>query len=176
MDIAKMDDPIWEYILTTKLAPYIPAVRKFWEEVESIDVHSTGVFPLDKESIPDGTPPGLMYRVTNTPVRSPIKNVQVFPFVPTSYLQIINVTGGATRMVSRLCADRNFKLEEFTIIEKSHLPSTYHQGQLVAFVPTAVLEQTELQGKYIYLTHDEMVNLMQDLVTSTVKAKCIKYL
>lgn len=172
MDIAKIDDPLWEYILTSKLTPYLDSARKFWAGIENISIINTGVFPVDDED----APPGFMYRVTSTPVRSPIKNVQVFPFVPTSYLQITNVTGGATRMVARLCAERNFKLGEFTIIEKSNLPSTYHQGQLVAFVPTSVLEQTELQGKYVYLTHDEMVSMMNDVVLPQVKNKVIKYI
>ncbi len=170
MDITKVDDPIWEYVLTSKLTPYLDCVRKFWDNITEIPVSSTGVFQIED------APPGLMYRVTSTPVRSPIKNVQVFPFVPTSFLQITNVTGGATRMVSRLCSDRGFKLEEFTIIEKSNLPSTYHQGQFVAFIPTNVLEQTNLMGKYVYLTADEMIRLMQDIVLPSVKNKVIKYI
>ena len=117
-----------------------------------------------------------MYRVTNTPVRSPIKNVQVFPFVPVSYLQLTNVSGGATRMVSRVCANNGFTIEEFTIIEKSNLPSTYHQGQFVAFVPTRILEDTSQLGKWVYMTRPEMIGLMQDKVVQSVKAKVIKYI
>ena len=88
-DVKAYDDPIWEYVLATKLQPYIPYVREWWERVESIDINGTGVYPIISED--NDMPHGLMYRVTNTPVRSPIKNVQVFPFVPVSYLQITNV-------------------------------------------------------------------------------------
>ena len=109
-NIEKYDDPIWEYTLNAKLAQYIEHVRKFWEDIENIEVMCTGVFPVQGENIP----PGLMYRVTNTPVRSPIKHVQVFPFVPVTYLNLTNVAGGANRMVSRVCADGKFKIEEFT--------------------------------------------------------------
>lgn len=171
-DIEKYDDPIWEYTLNAKLAPYIPAVRKFWENIEDIEVVGTGVFPLqDKE-----TPSGLMYRVTNTPVRSPIKHIQVFPFVPVTYLNLTNIAGGANRMVSRVCADNKFKIEEFTIIEKSNLPSTYHQGQFVAFVPTQTLNSIQSLGKWVYLTANEMIALMQDKVLPSIKYKVVKYI
>ena len=176
-DVAKYDDPIWEYVLNTKLQEYVQPVREFWEQIESIDITGTGVYPIVKDKhIASDVPPGLMYRVTNTPVRSPIKNVQVFPFVPVSYLQLTNVSGGATRMVSRVCADNRFTIEEFTVIEKSNLPSTYHQGQFVAFVPTRVLEDTSQLGKWVYMTRPEMIGLMQDKVVQSVKAKVIKYI
>lgn len=170
-NIEKFDDPMWEYVLNSKLAQYIPHARKFWENIESIEINGTGVYPVKGE-----VPPGFMYRVTSTPVRSPIKHVQIFPFVPTAYLQITNVTGGSTRMVSRVCADNKFTIDEFTIIEKHNLPSTYHKGQFVAFVPTDVLEGVRPLGKWVYLTAPEMVNLMQDRVQQTVKYKVIKYI
>ena len=157
MDLEKMDDPIWEYTLGTKLLPYIPAVREFWSNIENIKVFSTGVFSIEGDNVP----PGLMYRVTNTPVRSPIKHVQVFPFVPTTYLQLTNITGGAVRMVARVCRDNKFKIEEFTIIEKSNLPSVYHQGQFVAFVPTKIIENITELGKWVYLTMPEMLALLK---------------
>ena len=116
-----------------------------------------------------------MYRVTNTPVRSPIKNVQVFPFVPVSYLQITNVAGGANRMVSRVCANE-FMIEEFVIIEKSNLPSTYHQGQFIAFVPKDILNGAKSLGKWVYLTTPEMCALVQGKVTTPIKNKMIKYI
>jgi len=170
-DIKKFDDPIWDFVLNSKLAQYIPAVRKFWDNVEDIEIVSTGVFPIQDTDVP-----GLMYRVTNTPVRSPIKNIQVFPFVPVAYLQITNVAGGANRMVSRVCAEGRFKIEEFTIIEKSNLPSTYHQGQFVAFVPTQLLDSVKPLGKWVYLTANEMVSLMQEKVIPSIKYKVIKYI
>ena len=171
-DIEKYDDPIWEYTLNAKLAQYIPAVRKFWDNIENIEIVGTGVYPMKSED----NPPGLMYRVTNTPVRSPIKHVQVFPFVPVAYLNLTNIAGGANRMVSRVCADNKFKIEEFTIIEKSNLPSTYHQGQFVAFVPTQVLNSVKDLGKWVYLTTPEMIALMQEKVLSSVKCKVVKYI
>ena len=172
-DIAMLDDPIWQYVMNSKLVPYIPHVRKFWEEIEDIDLTGTGVYPVTGE----GIPPGLMYRVTNTPVRSPIKHVQVFPFVPVSYLQITNVAGGATRMVSRVCADGQFTVEEFTIVEKHNLPSTYHQGQFVAFVPTAVLNGAHSLGKWVYLTVPEMIAVAKTPgVPKSVTAKMIKFI
>ena len=171
-DIEKYDDPIWEYTLNAKLAQYIPAVRDFWNNIEDIEIVGTGVYPMKGDS----NPPGLMYRVTNTPVRSPIKHVQVFPFVPVTYLNLTNIAGGANRMVSRVCADNRFKIDEFTIIEKSRLPSTYHQGQFIAFVPTQVLNSVKDLGKWVYLTAPEMIALMQDKVLQSIKYKVIKYI
>lgn len=172
-NIEKYDDPIWEYTLNAKLAPYIPAVKKFWDNIESISIIGTGVYPVKYDDIE--VPPGLMYRVTNTPVRSPIKHVQVFPFVPVVYLNLTNIAGGANRMVSRVCADNKFKVEDFTVVEKSNLPSTYHQGQFVAFVPTNILNSTMDLGKWVYLTTPEMIALMQDKILQSVKYKVIKY-
>lgn len=175
-NIEMFDDPIWEYVLNTKLQEYMPPVREFWSKITDIHIAGTGVYPINKNTVSCDVPPGLMYRVTNTPVRSPIKNVQVFPFVPVSYLQITNVAGGASRMVSRVCADNKFKIDEFTIVEKSNLPSTYHQGQFVAFVPTEILESTAALGKWVYLTIDEMIALCQEKVLPKIKEKLIKYI
>lgn len=169
---SELDDPVWDYILATKLTPYLDAVRMFWQNIDSIAVDSTGVHNVDESY---KAPPGLMYRVTNTPVRSPIKGIQAFPFVPTTYLGMPPVVGGAVKMINRVCADNAFKLEEFTVIEKSNLPSTYHQGQFVAFVPTSMLENPTFSGKWVYLKREEMVELLQGIVSSAVQGKLIKY-
>ena len=175
-DIDKLDDPVWEYVLATKLTCYLPAVKEFWDNVENIDVAGTSVYPVTNKIVSCDIPPGLMYRVTSTPVRSPIKNVQVFPFVPTAYLQLTNVSGGSTRMVSKVCADNKFMLDNFVIIEKSNLPSTFHQGQFVAFIPQDILNATKCIGKYVYLKNEEMVNiLLQPGVKTSVKQKLIRY-
>lgn len=171
-DPIKYDDPIWEYTLATKLHPYIEPARRFWETVEDIFVSGTGVYPITGDDVP----PGMMYRVTNTPVRSPIKHVQIFPFVPVSYLNITGVAGGVNRMVSRVCADGQFTIEEFTIIEKSNLPSTYHQGQFIAFVPTEVLNGARTLGKWIYCTIPEMMSIAQGIIPKTLEAKMLKQL
>lgn len=171
-----MDDPIWEYVLNTKLQEYIAPVREFWKRISTIEITGTGVFQVTDKQIPGTIPPGLMYRVTNTPVRSPIKNVQVFPFVPVAYLQITNVSGGANKMVSRVCADNKFKIEEFTIVEKSNLPSTYHKGQFIAFVPTNMLGNADMLGKWVYLTMPEIAALSQGKVPTSVRYKVNKYI
>ena len=176
-DIDKYDDPLWEYIMVTKLQEYIAPAREFWEHIADIQIDGTGVYPIKQGiHVSCHTPPGFMYRVTNTPVRSPIKNVQVFPFVPTTYLQITNVSGGYTRMVSKVCADNKFVIEEFTIVEKSNLPSTYHQGQFVAFIPTSILNNAKKLGKWVYLTVPEMIALTQDQILPKVKEKVIRYI
>ena len=171
--VEQLEDPMWEYVLASKLSPYLEAVRKFWDNITDIEIKGTGVHDVSAEYNP---PAGLMYRVTNTPVRSPIKGIQVFPFVPTSFLQISGIPGGVCKMIQRVCADNKFTMEEFTLIEKSNLPSTYHQGQFIAFIPTAILEENAFSGKWVYMTKDEMVSVMQGLVPLSVQNKIIKYL
>lgn len=171
-DPIKYDDPIWEYTLATKLHPYIEPARRFWDKVEDIFISGTGVYPITGDDVP----PGMMYRMTNTPVRSPIKHVQVFPFVPVSYLNITGVAGGVNRMISRVCADDKFTIDEFTIIEKSNLPSTYHQGQFIAIVPTEILKGARTLGKWIYCTVPEMMSIAQGIIPKTLAAKMLKQL
>lgn len=168
-----LDDPIWEYVLVAKLKPYIPAVRKWWEEYEKMQISSTGVFPIDYADVE--TPPGLFMRMTSTAVRSPIKHVQAFPFVPSSYLQITGVPGGVNRMIERVCHN-NLTLEEFTIIEKHNLPSTYQKGQLLCFVPTATLNNTADMGKYVYMTVLELCSMAKGVLPQSVQAKCYQYI
>lgn len=173
-DPTKYDDPVWEYVMFTKLQDYITPAREFWKHITDIEVNGTGVFQAKDKF--DNMPSGLMYRVTSTPVRSPIKGIQVFPFVPVAYLQLTNIAGGAIRMVDKLCADGKFKIEEFTIISKSNLPSTYHSGPILAIIPTEELELNALKGKYIYLTCEEMVSLCTGKVPESVRYKVIKYI
>lgn len=167
------DDPIWEYMLATKLMPYLPAVRKWWEDYDKMQVSSTGVFPISYEDIE--VPPGLYMRMTSTAVRSPIKHVQAFPFVPSAYLQIAGVPGGVNRMIERVCKE-DWKLEEFTIIEKHNLPSTYHKGQILCFVPTKILTNVDQLGKYMYMTVVELCAMAQGKLPQSVQAKCYQYI
>lgn len=173
MDSNKLDDPIWEYVLATKLQPYLPAVKKFWEDYDKIDIKSTGVYPINYEGIE--TPPGLFFRMTNTPVRSPIKHVQAFPYVQAAFLQITGVVGGVNKMIERVCYDNRFVLEDFVIIEKHNLPSTYQNGQLLAFVPKKVLEGAEALGKFVYLTLPELCSIAQSKLPASVIQKCARY-
>ena len=166
------DDPIWEYVVVSKLQPYLPAVRRWWENYENMHIVSTGVFPIDYEDVE--TPPGLFFRMTNTPARSPIKNVQAFPFVAAAYLQITGVPGGVSRMIERVC--HNLTIEEFTIIEKHNLPSSYQKGMLICFVPTRILQGVNDLGKYVYLSLPELYQLAKGETPRSVVLKCGQYL
>lgn len=168
-----LDDPIWEYTVVSRLKPYIPAVKRWWSEYENLRVLGTGVFPIEYDDMENQ--PGLMMRMTSTPVRSPIKNVQAFPYVPTSFLQITGVPGGVNRMIERVC-DKNLEIEGMVIIEKHNLPSTYQKGQFIAFVPKEVLSGAQELGKYVYLTLQELSGLAQGICLKSVAAKCARYL
>lgn len=168
------DDPIWEYTVVSKLNPYLPYIRRFWKDYDKYGMQGTGVFDFifDKNETPIN---GLYVRCTSTPVRSPIKHVQMFPFVPTAYLQLSGIPGGANRMVERVCRT-GLKIDELTVIEKHNLPSTYHKGQFLAVVPTAILQDTRQLGKYIYLTTDELATLACGIALETVQEKCKQYI
>lgn len=169
------DDPIWEYVLATKIQPYIPAAKKWWDKYDKLEIKGTGVFDYEYDVVEDkNVPPGLMIRVTSTPVRSPIKNVQAFPFVPAAYLQISGVPGGVNRMIERVCKD-GLEIDGVTIVEKHNLPSTYHKGQILAFIPTDVLAGSYKLGKYMYLTLVELVQMSRGNLPQSVITKCYQY-
>ena len=172
-DDSIFDDPIWEYVLVSKIQPYIPAVKHWWDNYENMKIMSTGVYPIEYDDIE--TPPGLFFRMTNTPVRSPIKNVQAFPFIAASYLQIMGVPGGVTRMIERVC-QKGLEIEGFKIVEKHNLPSSYQRGQLICIVPVDIYNNAKELGKYVYLTVQEMSALAQGKVLTSVTYKCNRYL
>ena len=174
MDSNLLNDPYWEYVLVTRLMPYIPAIRRWWSEYSEHEYTGTGIEPIVYDDIE--CPPGLSVRFTYTGARSPIKNIQAFPFVPTSLLQITGIAGGTSKMVERLCSKRDFKIEEFVLIEKHNLPSTFQQGQFVAFVPEDVLEGLKECGKFVYLTRLEICKLMSLDLPDSVKLKLQKYI
>jgi hypothetical protein len=167
MDRPGLDDPIWEYILLSRLTPYLEPARRWWANVEDISVTNTGIYTLEG-------PPGFMMRFTRSPVKSPIKGIQAFPFVTTGYLQLSSIQGGALKMIERICLDRKCKLEEFTLIEKHNLPSLFSNGQFIAFVPSDILEGTNQLGSWLYLTPDEMSQILKAPdIPNTVKNKLL---
>jgi hypothetical protein len=128
-------------------------------------LHATGVF-----GIPDG-PPGLMYRFTKSAKKSPIIGIQAFPLVPTPFLQISGISGGAVKMIERVCQDYKFHIDEFLIICKSNLPSTYNCGQFVAFIPEDIFIDTRSAGQWMYLTATELMYLAAGHITKEIQDK-----
>jgi hypothetical protein len=161
----KYDDPIYEYILNTRLQIYIPKVREWWANVPDLSMAATGVFGIAD------APPGLMYRFTRSAKKSPILGVQAFPLVPTAFLQITGIAGGTIKMIERVCRDNKFKMEEFLIIEKSNLPSTYNSGQFIAFIPEDIYADTKSLGQWMYLTSTELMYLAAGHITKEIQDK-----
>lgn len=162
-----LDDPIWAYILQTRLYPYIPAVRAWWSNLDEVDPQGTGIAEIDSD------PPGLYSRFTRTAVRSPIRGVQAFPFVLSATLQISGIQGGAKKMITRVCADNRFVLDEFTVIAKSNLPSVFSAAQFLAFVPTVILQETAHLGVWLYLTRDEIATLAKGENCEAIRLKAL---
>lgn len=162
-----LDDPIWDYVLESRLRLYIPAVRDWWDNVHTFSMVDTGVAEIACDT------PGLYVRFTRTAIRSPIKGVQAFPFVPTGRLQLSGVQGGSTKMVERVCLGDRLKIDEFTIICKSNLPSTFGATQFVAFVPTEILEDTYLLGRWIYFTIEECSLIARGETSDAIKLKAM---
>lgn len=173
--MTNLDDPINEYLLFTALRDYIEPARAFWKNIEQLYIGGPGTYDVLPEHINMEVPPGFMYKVANTPVRSPVKNVQVFPFVPTSYFQLNAVPGGIIKMIHRVCQDNKFTIDEFTIVEKVNLPNTYNCAQILAIVPTQRLQSVDMLGKWVYLNMQEMLALNQGVVLPTVLGKVGKY-
>jgi hypothetical protein len=162
------EDPYWQAVLKIALEPYIEDARKWWLNKEKTVIKDTGVSEIQ------GSKPLLFQRFTRVAARSPIKGIQAFPFLPTARLQLKNILGGSTKMIQNVCRNNKFKLEEFTIVCKANLPSTFNQAQFVAFIPTHVLEQNiEKLGEWIYLTREELSALTRNEILKTVKAKAI---
>ena len=167
------DDSAWEYILVSKLMPYIECVKKWWSLYGKNEIESTGVSPMSFE---DGTvvPPGIFIRTTSSARRSPIKYIQAFPFIPTRYLQIFKVPGGVCRMIERVC-QRNIEIQGFKVIEKSNLPSTWHKGQFIALVPKDIYENTKNLGRYMYLSKNEILSISDGVLLDSTIRKCRRF-
>lgn len=159
------DDPIWEYLLETRLRPYIPRIREWWANIEELAVSDTGIEQLDG-------PPGLFQRFTRTSIRSPIRGVQAFPFIETAYLQITNVQGGSVKMIDHVCS-KGFTIDEFTIVCKTNLTSIFNGGQIIAIIPTDIMNGTHELGKWIYLKQEEMIDVSRGIVPEAVKNKLL---
>jgi hypothetical protein len=159
------NDYLWENVLQIRLTPYIEPAREWWKKLPDMVFDTTGTYELNG-------PPGFMMRFTRTAVRSPIKGIQAFPFVPTAFLQLSGVQGGVVKMIERVCM-RGVKIEEFTIVEKNNLPSTYNSGQIVAFIPSELLEDSKLIGQWIYFTHYELEALVHGEIPNTVTQKAL---
>lgn len=161
-----VDDPIWDFVLKERLEPYIPRVREWWQQVELCDFTDTGIYELDEDI------PGLYVRFTRASVRSPIRGVQAFPFVPAARLQITGVQGGSTKMIARICLNERFTIDEFTIVCKSNLPSVFNAQQFLAFVPTDILKNQDL-GLWLYLTKEELSLLANGETNPAIKYKAM---
>jgi hypothetical protein len=162
-----LDDPVWPFVLRDRLRPYIIPVREWWATVDELDP-AVGIFPIEHEEAP-----GLFYRFTNTKLRSPVRGVQVFPFVIASYLQITGVASGSTKLVSRLLAGQDFFMDEFVCLEIKRLPSMFNQAQLIAIVPTEQYFDTSRNGSWVYLTKDELSLLIRGKVSAKIREKAI---
>jgi hypothetical protein len=112
-----------------------------------------------------------MYRFTKSARKSPIPGVQAFPLIPTAYLQISGISGGSVKMIERVCQDYKFRVDEFVIIAKSNLPSTYNCGQFVAFIPEDIFVDVKSMGQWMYLTATELMYLAAGHITKEIQDK-----
>jgi hypothetical protein len=165
-----LDDPLWAYILRQRLEPYIPYVRRWWDEASELAPFDTGIYAIEYD---EEQPAGLFWRFTRTAVRSPIRGVQAFPFLVAGYLQLTGIRGGSTKLVQRVLMDDKFTMDEFMCVEIHNLPSTFNQGQVIAFVPIDTYNDSRLLGKWIYFTNEEISSLIRGEITTAVRNKAI---
>lgn len=162
------DRHLAEYILFSKLRPYLPAVKRWWEE-EREGRHSFSMSAQPVKYTDLECTEGLFARVFQSPSKSPIKGVSAFPFVPTQQLQIAGIPCGATKMVEDVCAE-GLILEGFMLIERHNIASLNRRGQVICFIPA---EKAESKGSYIYLTAEEQEALVRGIVLKSVAEKCL---
>lgn len=157
-------------IVFTRLAKYMPTIREFWKRYPNdIMMDHVGSFMVDEANAP-----GLMYRVCPNSIRSPIKHLQVFTFVPVAFLQISGISGGVNRMVERVCNE--VTLDEFTIVQKHASPATYNGGHILCIVPTEYYNGTKSMGKWVYLTYDELMLLRKHEIPVSAHQKFMKFI
>lgn len=173
LPVETIDDSAWEYILVSKLMPYVECVKKWWSLYGKNEIPNTGIYPMtfDDDTV---VPPGIFIRATATARRSPIKNIQAFPFIPTHYLQIFKVPGGVCRMIEVVCK-RNIEIEGLKVIEKNNL-RTWHKGQFIALVPKEIYENTINLGRYLYLSKNELLCMSQGVLPESMIKKSKRYL
>jgi hypothetical protein len=162
MDNEGLVDPVWEFLLRERLSDYIPAAREWWSHAQE--------YQFDRTGVTEGNGPnGFMVRFTRTAYRSPIKGVQAFPFVPSVYLQLGKVQGGYVKMIERVCV-KGLTIDEFTIVMKCNLPSTFNQGQFLAIIPTEILEHKNT-GLWVYVNHEEIKGLNEGIIPQSLLVK-----
>lgn len=164
MIIDEYTDPQNVQIILGRLNKYIPALRDFWKKFpEQTSLSRIGSFEVAT------APYGLYYRVCATSVRSPIKHLQVFTYVPVSFLQLSGISGGVNRMIERVCNE--LRIEEFVIIQKHASPATYNGGHILCIVPADVYEGTKTMGRYVYLTYEELADLRRNFIPKSAALK-----
>jgi hypothetical protein len=155
-------------LIKDQLKPYIVAARQWWTDADKFCPRATGTMPYE------GGPNGMCIRFARTPALSPLRGIQSFPFVPSTYLDIQFVPGGIKKMIKHVC-DIGLTMEEFTIIEKSNLSSTFTQGQLLCLVPTVTLNELPCD-RWIFMRDEEIHMVMEGIVPEEVKEKCARAL
>lgn len=168
------EDSEWEYILVSKIIPYMDYIKKWWSSYGKNEFPGTGVYPM---TFTDGTqvPNGLYVRATATARRSPIKHIQAFPFIPTSYLKIYKVSGGMCRMIERVCKNNKIVIDGYQVIERHNLPSTWHSGQFLAFVPKDIYDKALTLGRYLYLSNEELMLMADGILPESMILKSRRY-
>jgi hypothetical protein len=161
-----LDDPIWDYVIESRLRPYIERAREWWANVHNFEMIDTGIIEIDENY------PGLYARFTRTAVRSPVKGIQAFPFIPIPRLQITGVQGGVVKMIDRRCLNNRLKIDEFTIVAKSNLPSTFSGAQIIAIIPTEIMESRNF-GVWLYFTPDELSLLARGETNDAIRLKAM---
>lgn len=165
-DITK-DDKVFEYLLIDVLKPYTLAAREWWKDLPDKSFTHCTTMPIKTG------PPGFFERVSKSPRISPVYGVQAFPVVMVSSLNLPHMLGGAVQLVEYICK-KGFIIEEFTLISKVGLHSTFRQGLFLCYIPTELLKGAP-KPRWVYMRPNEILELACGIVTKELAARVLPF-
>lgn len=156
----------WERVLYDRIINLIPIAKEFWDNINDLDFYRTGSYPIpgyEKES--------MMYRITRTADRSPIKGIQAFPFVPSANLMISDK--GLKQMIKRVCGS-DMVVEGMKLVEIDKCHFTYARKQVIAFIPVERLNKR--WERWMYVSMYDAYKLSVGIVTDEIQKKAKRML
>jgi len=159
---APIDDPIYEMLFRDKMKQYIEVAREWYKG--SYSFRETGVFDLQLDAAP-----GLTVKFSKAEGQSPIKGIQMFLFVPVTYLQLPPCPGGIRYTVRYIVKDA-YDWDEFTLFAKAGLINTNPQSLNVCIVRTDDLNKRAL-GRWFYFNENMLRELAAGLCTTELRDK-----
>lgn len=167
-------DPLWEALFVQRLRGYLPYMKRFWDEIDSIVFTDTGTFDFPKYA---ENQPYMYYRCSRSPLQSAIRGLQVFPYIHAASLQDMpRIAGGMMACAKELFnPDKHYVLDNFVIQTIWNIPSFETSGVIFVFIPEEVFGGiSESVGQWIFTTKDELLCLKAGVCSESLKKRLAK--